>query len=273
MAYNPTIWTNREVENPRTYIIIDNPDGTKTLVPAEGLISEPGTPIMAANMNKIEAELVKADNHTIDKNMHIIDGSLNVIDSRNVNNPPSYYHSTGQGRRIHHEFKMEQVMDLPSASGYGYATIVTYAKYTDPSGGDVVQLAIRDGGSILSRSGRNDVWQPWVGLVTPKLPPRILATLNAGWSGEISYYKDSFGVVHVHGNVYMGASPTHSITDLPVGFRPSVGYVTGAFVFEPGVAQTGSCRITVGVDGSLKYYVMPVWPVGMVTFDFSFRTD
>ena len=54
MAYEKTIWKNREVERPRTFMMQNNPDGTVTLIPAEGEIIEPGTPIIAENMNKIE---------------------------------------------------------------------------------------------------------------------------------------------------------------------------------------------------------------------------
>ena len=61
MAYEPTKWKNREVERPRTFTMQNNPDGTVTLVPAEGAVNEPGTPIMAVNMNKIEDELVRQD--------------------------------------------------------------------------------------------------------------------------------------------------------------------------------------------------------------------
>jgi hypothetical protein len=63
LAYNPTEWTNREVEKPRTYTMQNNPDGTVTLVPAEGAIISAGTPIVAENMNKIEDQLVLADTH------------------------------------------------------------------------------------------------------------------------------------------------------------------------------------------------------------------
>jgi len=54
MAYEPTVWKNREVEKPRTFQQQNNPDGTVTLIPKEGNIIEPGTPIIADNMNKIE---------------------------------------------------------------------------------------------------------------------------------------------------------------------------------------------------------------------------
>ena len=61
MAYEgKTIWKNREVENPRTFMMQQNPDGTITLIPAEGTIIEPGTPIIAAIMNNIEDGIKEA---------------------------------------------------------------------------------------------------------------------------------------------------------------------------------------------------------------------
>lgn len=61
MAYTKTIWKNREVERPRTYTIQDNEDGTITLTPAEGQIIEPGTPLIAANLNNIEDGIEELD--------------------------------------------------------------------------------------------------------------------------------------------------------------------------------------------------------------------
>lgn len=58
MPYVRTTWSNREVENPRTYTLQDNGDGTTTLVPAEGNVISTGTPITATNMNNIEEYLV-----------------------------------------------------------------------------------------------------------------------------------------------------------------------------------------------------------------------
>ena len=63
MAYEKTVWKNREVEKPRTFTKVDNPNGTITLTPAEGNIIEPGTPIIASNMNKIEDEIELLDTH------------------------------------------------------------------------------------------------------------------------------------------------------------------------------------------------------------------
>ena len=60
MAYTPTEWKNREVENPRTFQLQNNPNGTTTLIPKEGNVIETGTPIIAENMNKIEQGIKEA---------------------------------------------------------------------------------------------------------------------------------------------------------------------------------------------------------------------
>jgi hypothetical protein len=57
MAYEPTVWKNRVVERPLTFNMINNPDGTVTLVPAPGVIVESGTPVNAVNLNKLEQGL------------------------------------------------------------------------------------------------------------------------------------------------------------------------------------------------------------------------
>ena len=54
MAYQKTVWKDQDVENPRTYVMRDNGDDTVTLLDAFGTVTELGTPVNAANMNKIE---------------------------------------------------------------------------------------------------------------------------------------------------------------------------------------------------------------------------
>lgn len=61
MAYTKTVWTNKIVEKPRTYLFQQNADGTVTLVPKEGTVTEPGTPINADNMNNIENGIAALD--------------------------------------------------------------------------------------------------------------------------------------------------------------------------------------------------------------------
>lgn len=65
MAYNKTTWKDRAVEKPKTFAKQDNPDGTITLIPSPGTIVEEGTPVNAANMNKIENKLEDLDTNKL----------------------------------------------------------------------------------------------------------------------------------------------------------------------------------------------------------------
>lgn len=67
MTYKRTIWKNREVEKPRTFEMVQNPDGTITLVPSEGNVIESGTPLIAENMNNIEDGIEQALNGLANK--------------------------------------------------------------------------------------------------------------------------------------------------------------------------------------------------------------
>lgn len=61
MAYIKTSWKDRVVERPRTFTQKSNADGSITLNPAEGQVIEPGTPIIAKNMNNIEDKVFELD--------------------------------------------------------------------------------------------------------------------------------------------------------------------------------------------------------------------
>lgn len=91
MAYQPTIWTNREVEKPRTYTSVDNGDGTITLTPAEGLIISAGTPIVAENLNNIEDWITNADPNITSY------GTRLTTAENNINKKPSVYIDTVGG--------------------------------------------------------------------------------------------------------------------------------------------------------------------------------
>lgn len=59
MSYEKTIWKDRVVEKPNTYRSVENSDGTITLYPITGQVIEKGTPVSAANLNKIENGIVE----------------------------------------------------------------------------------------------------------------------------------------------------------------------------------------------------------------------
>lgn len=50
-------WKDRRVERENTYKVLNNKDGTITLMPVPGEIYEPGTPLNALNLNKINSQL------------------------------------------------------------------------------------------------------------------------------------------------------------------------------------------------------------------------
>jgi hypothetical protein len=62
MPYTKNTWTDRTVERPLTYTMQTNADGSTTLIPAEGTIITPGTPITADKLNQLETQYEQAYN-------------------------------------------------------------------------------------------------------------------------------------------------------------------------------------------------------------------
>lgn len=60
MTYAKTTWSDRIVQNPLTYTQQTNADGTITLIPAEGTVTQTGTPITAAALNNMENGIADA---------------------------------------------------------------------------------------------------------------------------------------------------------------------------------------------------------------------
>jgi hypothetical protein len=62
MAYSKTPWKDRVVANPLTFTVASSiaPNTPFTLVPAEGAITEPGTPLTATNLNNLETQYDEA---------------------------------------------------------------------------------------------------------------------------------------------------------------------------------------------------------------------
>lgn len=58
--YQKTDWKDRIVQRPLTYTMQQNADGTVTLIPSPGTVTQQGTPVNAALLNKIEDGLVEA---------------------------------------------------------------------------------------------------------------------------------------------------------------------------------------------------------------------
>lgn len=79
MAYEKQTWSDRQVEKPMTFTSTDNGDGTITLTPAPGTITEPGSLVTAERMNHIEDGIEQAASLTnviTNDNFAVIMGSI-----------------------------------------------------------------------------------------------------------------------------------------------------------------------------------------------------
>ena len=66
MAYTKTVWQDHIVTTPNTYTMAVAGDSTWTILPSEGTVIQTGTPVNAANLNKIEDELESLDTGKLD---------------------------------------------------------------------------------------------------------------------------------------------------------------------------------------------------------------
>lgn len=80
MTYTKTVWKDRIVEKPLTYTLQNNGDGTTTLIPSEGAVTEAGTPITASNLNKIENQVETMDQTAVRRSGDTMTGKLTVSD-------------------------------------------------------------------------------------------------------------------------------------------------------------------------------------------------
>ncbi len=75
MAYEKTVWKDHVVERPKTYRMVENADGTVTLVPVTGQVIQQGTALNAENLNHIEDALAEHD-ETLGKRLPLFGGTM-----------------------------------------------------------------------------------------------------------------------------------------------------------------------------------------------------
>ena len=75
MAYEKTVWKDHVVERPKTYRMVENADGTVTLVPETGQVIQQGTALNAENLNHIEDTLAEHD-ETLGKRLPVAGGTM-----------------------------------------------------------------------------------------------------------------------------------------------------------------------------------------------------
>lgn len=131
-------------------------DGSRwvsTGVPAQGPKGEQGAPGKDGAPGKKGDKGEKGD-------------GLEIIDTRNDNQPPSWYRSKYAHTTVK-EFKIQSTIGIPSAWRSGtYCTLETTVRWGDSSGGRVEQSTTLDDGTQLRRVGTADDtdWEPWINL-------------------------------------------------------------------------------------------------------------
>ena len=96
-----------------------------------------------------------------------IDGAINIVfqevaeikDTRNFNNPPSWYYENYPFRTVR-EFKNIGVVGLPDLGEY-YAQVTTFVPWDHVSGGNIIQEAVQLG-RTYTRFGLTDGWTAWI---------------------------------------------------------------------------------------------------------------
>lgn len=106
----------------------NNPDGTITLIPAEGQIVEAGTPIIAVNMNNMEGGIEAAHN------------SIETHQADNVKHVTAAERTTWNGKaNASHTHTKANITDfpasLPASDVYAWAKASTKPSYTAPEVG------------------------------------------------------------------------------------------------------------------------------------------
>lgn len=91
---------------------------------------------------------------------------VSIADTRNVNGLPSAYSTSGEGKKVHFEFKLCSAIGVTSTGTY--CTLITDARWVGSSGGIKTQIALLDEGKILFRNGNSaeTAWTSWQELET-----------------------------------------------------------------------------------------------------------
>lgn len=112
-----------------------------------------------------DTKSLAAQNAAVDyaKNLN----SVNIADTRDVDGAPNTYMATGtgttaNGKGVYYEFKKKGIIGLSTAAG-SFILLKTIAKWSDTSGGQPVQVAYDDAGTVYTRAATSETtWSAWL---------------------------------------------------------------------------------------------------------------
>lgn len=249
MPYVKTEWKDRIVENPLTFNLQNNPDGTVTLIPAEGQIIDPGTPITANNMNNLEkqyeeieklAQLTKITNDTGGVKLSVTSTAGDILAD-----------VVAAGRGFHTFYAISNSKNMPP----GGRSIRGHAFFTDANYGFI--WATDYANQIFTNYYDNGRWLGW----------SVISGDNAGWTtialqnGVQIYgaeatalqYKIFGNILYLRGTLKNIMAASTTVATLPAGARP----ITSSHSFTMPTSVTGGdygrvARWTIGTDGRIN---------------------
>ena len=216
MTYTKTTWKDRVVATPLTYTVASaiTPGTPFTLVPSEGAITESGTAITAANMNKLETQYDEIKSLA---QMHKLtqDTGLNKVGGTSVNLDTI----TTPGR-----YSVNTPVNAPLGMGTTWVNLDVEVHqdgaYTKQTLTPISTTSMRQ----FFRTKGSTAWGAWIEVVLLKEYSPIVPALQNGWLNYAAYegatyHKDELGFVHLTGMIKSGVMSLNCFT-LPVGYRP-----------------------------------------------------
>jgi hypothetical protein len=261
MTYNKTDWKDRVVETPLTFTMQNNPDGTVTLIPAEGQIIEAGTSINAVNMNNLERQYEEAVGYInryglgfggqfIEDADSLTANGLYITPAQFIGSPFPGIDGANQGYLSHEQ----------------WGTNLSYAKQTFTSlNGRLIQK---------TRRKDNGVWTAWSELrnndpvVWYDIP---LWNGAAGIAGRNPKYTKEGKKVTLEGELSFPYRDGYALGGLPSGFRPAQ---TKVFVVSLNTATPNQiCSLYIQTEGSIVVLSRPDTTSSISLNGFSFYID
>lgn len=137
MPYDKQIWADRQVQNPMTFVLTNNADGTITLTPSPGAITNEGSLLVADRMNHME-DGISLVNDRIDKELKTITNCNEALETG------IYWAPNG-------------TTNNPSANNF---IIQTFFK----DGGNIMQLAYLASGdlNVIYKRYFTTTWSSWI---------------------------------------------------------------------------------------------------------------